>query len=572
MNPLLRLTRLLRPHIWWMLLAALLGFATTGSGIGLLMTSAYIIAKAALQPPLASLQIAIAGVRFFGLARGLFRYAERLISHNVTFRILARLRLWFYDALEPLAPARLMHFRSADLLQRIVDDIQSLENIYTRVFGPPLTAIMISGLMWLLLGTWSPEAALLVLCFHALAGIGVPLLTRRMGKGLWSGIMQQKAEQQLLALDLVQGVAELQLFGHLPAHLHAMQQSEERKLALQRNNALIEGFHESLTGLLMNASLLTMLFVLAPGTTNGTSNGIGLAVITLAVIASFEPFLTLPTAIRHLEADKRAGERLFEIIDAKPETTPPASPTPFPDHHTIRLTKLGFTYPGNSHPALDNITLEIPHGSSIAIVGPSGAGKSTITALLMRFWNSREGNITINGIPITELDPETLRRNIALVAQRTYLFAETIRENLLLAAPDANDTELQEALRNAGLETFTDKLDEWCGQHGMKLSGGERQRLAIARVLLQKAPVMIFDEATANLDNLTETAVTNTLDAIGSNKTRITITHKLSRMERFDTIAVLEEGKIVQQGTHASLMQQEGLYRSMWELQNTPEV
>ncbi len=572
MKTLFRLTGLVKPYFWWMALAALIGFATTGSGIGLLMTSAYIIAKAALQPPMVALQVGIAGVRFFGLARGVFRYAERLISHNITFKILAKLRLWFYDAIEPLAPARLMHFKSGDLLQRVVDDIQSLENIYTRVLGPPLTALLVAALMWFLLGVYSLQAALLILCFHTLAGIGVPLLTRQLSRGVAIGIMNHKAEQQVLALDLFQGIGELQLYGQLTAHLAAMQSAESGKFQLQRKNAIIEGLHESLTGLLMNGALIAILWALIPSISTGTVNGISLTVITLAVMASFEPFLPLPSTLKHLEADQLAGERLFEILDAKPETVAPISPLPFPAEHTIQVERLSFTYPGSTRKALDSLTFTVLPGEHIAIVGPSGAGKSTITSLFMRFWNSSEGSISIGGHNITRFDPEELRRNIALVSQRTYLFAETIRENLTLAAPEATDDDLKKALTAAGLSHFTAKLDEWCGQHGMQLSGGERQRIAIARILLQSAPIMILDEATANLDGVTEKEVTETLNAITAGKTLITITHRLKAMEQYNRIFVLEKGQIVAQGVHAELMAEDGLYRRMWELQHTVEV
>ena len=567
-----RLTALVKPYFWWMALAALIGFATTGSGIGLLMTSGYIIAKAALQPPMAALELSILGVRVFGLARGVLRYAERLISHNITFKILAKLRLWFYDAIEPLAPARLMHFKSGDLLQRIVDDIQSLENIYTRVLGPPLTALLVGVLMWFLLGIYSLQAALLIMLFHLLAGVGVPLLTTWLSRGLSVGIMNHKTVQQILALDLFQGTGELQVYGKLPEHLAQMRSTEKSKLLLQRKNALIEGMHDSLTGMLMNGAVIAILWALIPAVSSGGMNGISLAIITLAVIASFEPFLPLPATVKHLEADKHAGERLFEILDAKPETEAPVSPLPFPANHEIMVERLSFTYPGSFSKTLDSISFSLPVGQHIALVGPSGAGKSTITSLFMRFWNCTEGQITLGGLNINLFDPEEVRRNISLVSQRTYLFAETIRENLLLAKPNASDEEIKNALSSAGLSQFTSKLDEWTGQHGMKLSGGERQRIAIARILLQNAPIVILDEATANLDGVTEREVTETLKTISAGKTLITITHRLKGMEQYDRILVLEKGKIVEQGVHGELMAGNGLYRRMWELQHVVEV
>jgi ATP-binding cassette, subfamily C, bacterial CydC len=569
MKTFLRLTTIVRPYYLWMAIAALIGFATTGSGIGLLVTSGYIIAKAALQPPMGALQLGILGVRFFGIARGVLRYAERLVSHNTTFRILAKLRLWFYDAIEPLAPARLLYFKSGDLLQRVVDDIQSLENIYTRVLAPPFTALLVSVLMWFLLGTFSMQAALLVMLFHLLAGIAVPLLVITLGRGTQSGIMELKTDQQVLALDFLHGIGELKVYGKLSGHLSGMQGNEREMLRLQQRNSVLDGMHESLTGIFMNAAVIAVLCALVPALSKAGSNGIHLTVITLAVMASFEPFLPLPASMKNLEADTHAGRRLFEILDAKPETTAPETPVIFPENHAIRVQNLSFTYPGSNVKTLDNISFTVEPGRHIAIVGPSGAGKSTITSLLMRFWNSPRGQLTIGGHDISEFDPENLRRNISLVSQRTYIFAETIRENLQLARPDASDEELKKALSAAGLGSFASKLDEWAGQHGMKLSGGERQRIAIARVLLQEAPVMILDEATANLDGITEKEVNTTLAAISSGKTLIAITHRLNAMDRYDWIIVLEKGKISEQGRHVDLMRSNGTYRRMWDLQHT---
>jgi ATP-binding cassette subfamily C protein CydC len=555
-----------------MLLAAVIGFATVGSSIGLLMASAWLVSGAALHPAISSLRQGIAGVRTFGLARGPLRYAERLVSHDTTFRILTRLRVWFYEALEPLAPARLAGYRSADLLQRIVDDIQGMENIFSRVIAPPMTALMVTLLMWFLIGAWSVSAAVGVLACQLLAGLVVPLMTAGMARGTARSVMECRTEQQLLAVDLVQGLGELRIFGALDGHLAGLRAAEDRKLELQEKASFIEGLHDTLSGLCMNAAVVWVLWVLLPEVRAGSVSAITLSALIFGVTASFEAFLPLSGAMQHLEADIRAGGRLFEIIDAEPEVVAPATPEPLPDMNGIELRALGFTYPGSSRPALDDITFQVPQGRRVAIVGPSGAGKSTIASLLVRFWNPTRGTITIGGTELSRLDPEALRGRIAVVSQNTYLFGQTVRENLLIARPEATDGELKRALAAAGLESLHGRLDDWAGQHGMNLSGGERQRMAIARMILQDAPVILLDEATANLDAITEEAVLDTIERMSESRTVLAVTHHLNRMERYDDIVVLNEGKIVEQGRHAGLLERNGFYAAMWRLQHETEV
>jgi len=568
MKTFLRLAGLTRPFAWWMLLAALIGFATIGSGIGLLMASAWLITTAALMPALSALQMGITGVRFFGISRGVIRYAERLISHDTTFKILTRLRVWFYDAVEPLAPARLAAYRSADLLKRIVDDIQSLENIYARVLAPPVTAALVTLLMWFVVGHWSLAAAGGVLASHLFAGLAVPLLTARLAAGTARGITALQAEQQVLTVDLVQGMSELRVFGMVGDYTEKLHEAEVKKLALQKRAAFIEGLHESLTGLAMNGAVIWILFTMVPLVKSGEVSAITLASVVFGVMASFEAFLPLTGSVQNIEADIRAGDRLFEIIDAKPEVTEPAKPEAFPKQTEIKVKNLAFTYPGSDRPALDGVSFSVPQGRRIAIVGPSGAGKSTIASLMVRFWNPAQGSISIGGQTIDKLDPEKLRRNIAVVSQRTYLFGQTIRENLLLAAPDATDEQLRNALTLAGLGELQSRLDDWAGQHGMNLSGGERQRLAVARMILQDAPIIVLDEATANLDALTEQALLDTLDRTSHGKTVLAITHNLHQMERYEEIVVLYEGRVIERGSHEKLLKSDGFYAGMWRLQH----
>ncbi|MCW8797011.1 MAG: thiol reductant ABC exporter subunit CydC [Chlorobium sp.] len=573
MKEILRLLQLVRPFYWWMLLAAVLGFASIGSGIGLMLSSAYIIAKAALHPPFQELLPGIAGVRLFGAARGILRYIERLASHNTTFKILSRLRIWFYTSVEPLAPARLMRYKSGDLLQRITGDIDTLETLYARVISPPLTALLVSGLLWVLLGNFSPAFSLVLFCFHAAAALGLPLLTGYLNRGTAAEMSELQSGMQTKTLDCIQGISDLLLFNRLDDYVGQLNELKSRELKLQRKQALIQGSHESLTGLLMNGAVIALVCVLAPQISNGTIDGVYSAVIIIAVMASFEAFLPLPDAVQHLEANATAGKRLFEIVDAQPAVTAPIAPEAFPESSSICFQKVSFSYPETRCPALSDISLTIREGEKVAIVGPSGAGKSTITSLLLRFWEPTEGSITIGGKSIDRLDPESLRSRIGIVSQHTYLFGESIRKNLLLARPDASDEELKKALEFAGLSSCTSRLDQWAGQHGMSLSGGERQRMAIARMLLQDAPIIVLDEATANLDNLTEKSVMQTILKLCSKepaKSLLVITHRLRDMSIFNRIVVLENGSIQEEGPHETLMKKNGLYASMWSLQHRP--
>lgn len=572
MKTFFRLIGLTRPFAWWMLLAAFVGFATVGSGIGLLMSSAWLISRGAMLLPVAALQSGIAGVRLFGAARGFLRYAERLISHNTTFRILTRLRLWFYDALEPLAPARIASFRSADLLKRIVDDIQSLENIYSRVVAPPVTAAMVTALVWGIVSSLSTGAAIGVLGCQLIAGVFTPVATAFLARGTARRIAGMQAEQQLLAVDMVQGVGELRVFGMLDKHLARLQAVEEKKLNLEKKAAFLEGVQETCSGLAMNAAVVWIIWQMLPMVRSGSLTTISLTALVFGVTASFEAFLPLNGSAQHIEADIRAGERLFEVIDAEPEVKTPERPAPFPAEGGIEARNLRFSYPGSGRPALDGVSFTVPQGHRVAVVGPSGAGKSTIAALLVRFWNPSDGILTIGGRDIASFEPETLRRNIAMVSQRTWIFGQSIRENLQLARPGANDLELKAALASAGLQGLLDRLDDWAGQQGTNLSGGERQRIAIARMILQDSPFMVLDEATANLDAITEQEVLDTIERTSEGKTVLAITHNLHRMERFHRIVVLHEGRVIEQGTHDDLMRADGFYAGMWRLQHETEV
>jgi ATP-binding cassette subfamily C protein CydC len=560
-----------------MALAVFLGFATIGSSIGLMATAAYIIAKAALHPSIAELQVAIVGVRFFGVARGVFRYLERLVSHNVTFKVLTRLRVWFYRAIEPLAPARLMQYKSGDLLTRVVADIETLEHFFVRVIAPPMVAVLVGILMWCFMGSFDLRLSLTLSIFLALAGVGLPLLTQKLNWGLGRRMIAVRSELNVSLVDGIQGGAELLAFGQEARYEKRVDDLSREMAALQGRLAAINGLHDAAMILLVTGATVATLVVAIPLVTDGELDGVYLAVLVLAVIASFETVTPLPQAFQYLEKNLAAAGQLFEIVDAQPAVRGPLPDngmraSPAPGDLGLHVKGLSFRYAPHESLALDDVSFSLPQGGSLAIVGPSGAGKSTIVNLLLRFWEYNTGRILLGRQELRTYDPENVRQMISVVSQTTHLFNATVRENLLIARPDASETDLIRAAQQAQIHAFVESLplgyDTWIGEQGLRLSGGQRRRLVIARALLQDAPILILDEATADLDSLTERELMQSIRDLMARKTTLIITHRLVGLDAVAEIAVMRGGRIVERGAHHDLLQLGGLYRRMWDLQN----
>ena len=571
-SPARRLLRLMAPLTGWMILATLLGVATIGSSIGLMTLSAYLIARAALHPSIADLSLAIVGVRFFGIARGLFRYGERYLAHHLTFRLLARLRTWFYTALEPLAPARLLHYRSGDLLARTVADVETLDNFYLRVVAPPAVALLVALLAALLVGRFDPRLAAALLAFFLAAGVGVPLLARQLSRPVGRRMVRLRATLNAALIDGIQGLSELLAFGQAQRHLDRVQALRREMTGLQARMARVAGLHQALTSLLVNLATVALVALAIPLVRSGQMDGVYLAVLALAVLSSFEAVLPLPAAFQYLDNSLEAARRLDEILAASPAVSDPPPPWPTPARCDLQVDNLSFAYEPGERPALDGVTFSLPHGSQLAIVGPSGSGKTTLANLLLRFWDCQPGQILLGGRDLRAYDQQEIRRLIAVVAQHTHLFNATIRDNLLLARPEAAQADLVQAARQAQIRDWIESLpkgyDTWIGEQGLRLSAGQRQRLAIARALLQDAPLLILDEPTANLDALTEREVLSTLYSLMAGRTSLLITHRLLGLEAAGEILVLRAGRVVERGRHHELMQMAGLYSRMWELQN----
>lgn len=523
----LRILKWMSPFAKWMLLALLLGVLTIGSSVGLMATSAWMLSKAALMPSIAGLGVAPVMVRFFGISRGVFRYLERLVSHDVTFRLLANIRVQFYTALEPLAPARLSHFSGGDLLARIVGDVETLQNVYLRAAAPPLVALMVTVATTVFIGVFDVATAGMALVWFAAGMILLPLLAWYSGQRLGPRRVALQAEMNAMITEGVHGMGELLIYGESLNHTARLTALFDETAAHERRIARWDAFHHALNIVLVQGAGLAVLFVAL-----ARVDGIYLATLSLATIAAFEAVTPLTPAFRALGESLRAAERLFEVIDTPPAVSDHVSDSAVPLDGSLILRDVTFRYVPDAPPVFDNVNLTIDSGSRVALLGPSGAGKSTLVNLLARFYEFESGAIFLGGHDLREYTQDGARACIAVMEQRTYIFNTTIRENIRIARPDATDDAICAAAKTAEIHDFIMTLpnayETFVGEDGAQLSGGQRQRVALARAFLSNAPILILDEPVANVDANTANAILRTVFAQAGERTVILLAHQAS--------------------------------------------
>lgn len=574
MNTLRRLISFLRPFSGQVFLSILLSFGTVASGVGLLGTSAFLIASAALRPSIAELQVAIVGVRFFGIVRGLLRYLERLVSHDVNLRLLAGLRVWLYRAIEPLAPAGLEREQGGDLLHRMVGELETLENFFVRVVSPVLNAGLVTlGISWFC-GRMAPVLGWVAAMGMFLTGVLVPAVQIRLSRNAGRRWVESRSQLNAFTTQVVQGMNDWIMFGQVEkaqAHFHRMNRTlSQAQVHMAKVQAL--GGSAGLWG-----SGLTVWFLLLLGgqlVLREKMSGVDLAVLSLMVMASFEAVTPLHQAAAQFEATLQAGRRIFEWVDRPNEAPDPKGAVPSlssPIH--VRFEGVTLIYPGRTEPALQDFWMDLPSGKRVALVGESGAGKSTVGQVLMRFRLPSSGQVRVNGWNLRDLRGEDLRAHLAVVSQQTYLFSGTLRENLLLAAPQASEEELLKVLEQVQLQPLLRRLpkglDTWLGAQGEMLSGGERQRIALARALLKPASFWLLDEPVSGLDAETARTILRMLWGLAGSRSVLYITHFLAELEEFDEILVLQRGRVIERGKHADLLRAGGWYAQAWQLQRS---
>jgi ATP-binding cassette subfamily C protein CydC len=524
-------------------LSIVLGCATVAAGMGLLATSGYLISRAALEPPILTLTVAIVGVRFFAILRAVVRYAERLVSHDLAFRHLADLRVRFYRRLAPLAPAGLRHYRSADLLSRFVADVDSLQHLFLRALAPPLVAV---GAIVVAVGVAAailPVAAVVLALALLLAASAVPaigwLVIRRSGRR--QAPVRAELTQELV--ELLRGAPELAVYGGTEDQRRHVLDADARLTRIARRDALASGLTGGLGMALAASSAAAVLAVAIPAVAGGDLDGVNLAVLAFLALSSFEAVAPLPAAAQQRASAAGVARRLDEIATAPAPVSSLGPPRPVGPSPVLAIEAGRFRYDADGPWVLDGVELELAPGRRIALVGPSGSGKSTIARVLVGFCELDEGRVTLDDHDLREYGDDDIRRTIGLHAEDAHLFATTIRDNVRLGRPDADDAEVLDALGRAGardwIMTLPDGLDTRVGEDGALVSGGQRQRIALARALLVSFPLLILDEPTAHLDEQTAAAFIDDLLAATEDVGLLLITHRLHGLDRFDEVISL---------------------------------
>jgi len=541
-SPVRRLLPWLATERWRLALAVLLGFLAIGSGVGLLATSAWLISSAALQPPILTLEVAIVGVRAFGIGKGVFRYAERMVSHDAAFRVLSRLRLAVYDRLAVVAPAGVPAYRRGDLLERLARDVDATQDLPLRVLLPYASGALVALASVVLAYFILPVAGLVLLVSLALASTVVPWIASRAAAEAERASAPARGALNADVLTLLDGVADLTVSGAAPAWLDRLADDDRRIGRLAGRSANASGLASALGVLLSGGAVVAMLLVAIPALRSGELVGVNLAVLVLLPLATYEAVVAMPTAALALGRVRGSAQRVVEVLDAVDPVPDPVSPVPAPQGVVgVRIDDLSAAWPGGDE-VLHGLSLDVAAGERIGIVGPSGVGKSTLLAVLAGFL-PYQGSVRLGGVELHEMTGHDGRGLVGWCPQLPHVFDTSVVENVRLARPGASDDDVRAVLDAVGLGPWLDAsplgLDQPVGDHGALVSAGQRQRLGVARVLLGGHPVVLLDEPTEHLDEATADTVADELLRALQGRTVLWVAHRPHGLEQLDRIVPL---------------------------------
>lgn len=557
---------LYKRHKWLLLLGIVLAIVTLLASIGLLTLSGWFLSASAVVGVAGiysfNYMLPAAGVRGAAIIRTAGRYFERLVSHDATFRVLQHLRVFTFSKLLPLSPAGLARFRQGELLNRVVADVDTLDHLYLRVISPLVGALVVILVVTVGLSVLDVTLALTLGGIMLLTLLVMPPLFYRAGKPAGESITRLRGQYRQHLTSWLQGQAELMLFNASDRYRQQMEKTEARWLDAQRRQAELTALSQALMLLIGGIAVIAMLWLASAGVGGDTQPGALIALFVFCALAAFEALAPVTGAFQHLGQVIASAKRITQITEQEPEVAFPQGEDQTLDRVSLRLHQVTFSYPQQPSPALEKVSLQIEVGEHIAILGRTGCGKSTLLQLLTRAWDPAEGEILLNNQPLGQFNEATLRRAMSVVPQRVHLFSATLRDNLLLASPGASDARLAQTLERVGLAKLLEDsgLNSWLGEGGRQLSGGELRRLAIARALLHDAPLMLLDEPTEGLDATTESQILDLLAEVMREKTVLMVTHRLRGLARFNQIIVMDNGKIIEQGSHAELLAEQGRY------------
>ncbi len=566
MRALLPYLALYMRHKWMLILGVVLAIVTLLASIGLLTLSGWFLSASAVAG-FAGLysfnyMLPAAGVRGTAITRTAGRYFERLVSHDATFRVLQHLRVTTFSKLLPLSPAGLARYRQGELLNRVVADVDTLDHLYLRVISPMVGALVVIVVVTLGLSLLDASIALVLGGIMLLTLCLLPPLFYRAGKPTGENLTRLRGEYRQQLTGWLQGQAELTIFGASRRYRARMENTELNWHEAQRKQSELTALSQALMLLIGGIAVMAMLWLASGGVGDNTQPGPLIALFVFCALAAFEALAPVTGAFQHLGQVVASALRITQITSQQPEVQFSTAATDVPEQLALRLADVSFAYHGQAQPALDNINLTIPAGAHVAVLGRTGCGKSTLLQLLTRAWDPAQSQILFNDMPLKEMSEPALRKTVSVVPQRVHLFSATLRDNLLLAAPGTADDELRAMLEKVGLHKLLDDegLNSWLGEGGRQLSGGELRRLAIARALLHNAPLMLLDEPTEGLDATTERQILDLLEKEMQGKTVLMVTHRLRGLADFDQIIVMDNGQIIEQGSHAELLAKQGRY------------
>ncbi len=574
------LFRFLRGSILIAMFSVFLSSAAILLGVGLIGTSSYLISYAALQPSIAVLGIPIVGVRFFGISKSLFRYMERLGSHEVNFRILGDLRLWIYRKIIPRVPYYKSSDRTGDLLSRAVEDVEVLEFFFIRVINPPLTALFTTLIVAIFLGGIHPQLVWIYLGLACGSILFILLISYLVIANTSKDFLDKQGNLRTSLVDYFDGLPDLLVNLVENKQFEEIRKSETIFNRSQMRSSWGNGFVNGLLLLFANATMLVMLVVGIGLVNNGEMSGLFLAVITLITLVSFDGIQPLNLAAQQLHLSRQAARRIIALTGEVPETslnTKFDKPRPISLDHPplqdgLELRNIQFKYDPSAGSILRDIHLSIPKGQKVAIVGPSGSGKTTLARLILKFWKPDSGEIYLDGKGYSDLTESEVRNQIGYSGPDPFFFNSSLRENLDLLHDNLNEEEINHVLGQVGLSdwlhSLPDGLETQIGERGLKMSEGERRRLDLARLLVLDRPIFILDEPFANQDIQSQQLLADLFQNSSPEKTIILITHRLIQLDRMDQIIVLNGGTIQESGSQAELVLTNGLFKLMWVQQN----